>query len=275
MPTLSPDLSDLLIKTLTVSPKARITIEGIKNHPAFRIGLPNGYIIPSPFPMPENHEPIDISTINPSILKFLHGIGYLSNEEIKSELESTEPNMAKSFVILLTRKISIKTLPWPSKKEQYSDNWIYNFSSVEEDVFENIQLYSNDLYKSKDSLADSLFISSCAERSHLLPESLTNLMSYPKQILIDDIPFRFEVVMMIVQQFFTNNGYEWLYPNDFLFICRNDEIGMFIEVINNLTTYVSLCISNVEGDPEIFQNIISQLRSTIDTYDYEEDYDHI
>ena len=100
-------------------------------------------------------------------------------------------------------------------------------------------------------------------------------MSYPKQILIDDIPFRFEVVMMIVQQFFTNNGYEWLYPNDFLFICRNDEIGMFIEVINNLTTYVSLCISNVEGDPEIFQNIISQLRSTIDTYDYEEDYDHI
>ena len=64
MPDLPEDVQDLITRMLAVSTDDRVTIEGIKSHPAFRIGLPDEYKLPKPLPVPPLDSPIDPSTLD-------------------------------------------------------------------------------------------------------------------------------------------------------------------------------------------------------------------
>lgn len=101
---------------LVVDPKERITIKAIKSHPAFRIGLPPKYIVPTPLEIPPIHSPIDKSQIDLSVISVLKQIGYNNDEDVMSELTSEKHNMAKVFFHMLKHEFSPVSLPWPSDK---------------------------------------------------------------------------------------------------------------------------------------------------------------
>lgn len=132
------DIQDLISKMLIVDPKDRITIKAIKNHPAFRIGLPPKYIVPTPLAIPHIHAPIDRSQIDLSVVSVLKQIGYNNDDDVISELTSEKHNMAKVFFHMLKREFSPVSLPWPSDKENLSMTSAPSFDSlsIPPDAFE-------------------------------------------------------------------------------------------------------------------------------------------
>jgi BR serine/threonine kinase len=112
MPTsLPPDTQDLIRKMLCVDPRKRITIAGIKEHPAFREGYPIGYVLPAPIPLVFSDDPIEPDE---KIVQYLEHIGFDSMEEIRAELASEGRSMAKVFYSLHALAQRPESLPWAS-----------------------------------------------------------------------------------------------------------------------------------------------------------------
>lgn len=132
------DVQDLISKMLIVDPKYRITIGAIKTHPAFRIGLPSKYIVPSPLAVPHINSPIDQSKIDVNVVSVLKQIGYNNDDDVISELTSEKHSMAKVFFHMLKHEFSLVTLPWPSDKILHSSNSTssYDLLPIPSDVFE-------------------------------------------------------------------------------------------------------------------------------------------
>jgi serine/threonine protein kinase len=113
MPQLPPDIQNLIRSILTVDTSVRITIEQIKQHPAFRIGIDNpSYVLPVPLPVCLRPEPIAIDSVPRSALTILQQIGFSSDEELKEELEMDGFSMAKVFSQMLMATNSLEILPW-------------------------------------------------------------------------------------------------------------------------------------------------------------------
>ncbi|KAH0790367.1 CAMK family protein kinase [Histomonas meleagridis] len=111
MPDFHPNIKDLIRRMMTVDPDKRITIAEIKNHVAFRQGLPSTYVVPSPIPYADFSYPINPATIPPDVFGLLTKIG-LTESEINSSLVIEENNPVKIFVMMLSRKVSYQDLPW-------------------------------------------------------------------------------------------------------------------------------------------------------------------
>ena len=132
---------------LTVDPKNRFTIDQIKNHPLFRIGLPDDYILP--FPLPLSHiPPIDIKSFDVTILDTLKHIGVFgqlesnqshsnSNEDDYQDLinQLNQPidtiTMAKIFVKMLSERFDITKIDW---SQSIDDHFCIDKSSSNDDI---------------------------------------------------------------------------------------------------------------------------------------------
>ena len=112
MPNLPLEIQDLISRLLTVDPNDRITISGIKSHPAFHYGLPTLYKVPTPLPLPFIDGPIDIESVDPTLYQILQSIGYKSESDIKLELTKPGQQMAKVFYSMFIRLVSLHSLPW-------------------------------------------------------------------------------------------------------------------------------------------------------------------
>ncbi|KAH0787069.1 CAMK family protein kinase [Histomonas meleagridis] len=296
MPDLAPDLKDLLIKILTVNPKNRITIDGIKRHPAFRIGLPQEYIVPSPFAVPKLEKPIEMSTLSPAIIEFLHNIGYNDDEELRKDLESTESNMTKSFCVLLTHRASPGYLPWPSLQtgsndasglnsidfnDQFNDlnlslqEDLNGLNSSDEPNLEyDINENSTDTYiRPKDSSqgsVESFRVYSFAERSSLYPESFNPMTtSFPAKILFEEVTFPAEVVATELQKFLTQQEFEWLYPNDYTLIAQSEGFVVLAKIDPVSESYVNVLLQRIQGAADRFHLLSDQIGKVIDNISYE------
>jgi BR serine/threonine kinase len=113
MPAFSPDIQDLISKTLVVDPSRRITLVGIKCHPALREGLPRLYVLPTPIPLMALTGPMHIGEeeLTDELRLLFERIG-IPPEELGEQLRGTSGNLVKLFVLLLTLKIDIHDLPW-------------------------------------------------------------------------------------------------------------------------------------------------------------------
>jgi len=112
MPSLPYDIQDLISRMLTVSVADRITMDQIKAHKAFHLGLPDGYQLPKPLPLPYNIDPIDLNKVDTTLLNILHSIGYQNDQQIKDELTAPGQTMAKVFCLMYNRLVTLQ-IPWP------------------------------------------------------------------------------------------------------------------------------------------------------------------
>lgn len=115
-------IQDLISRMLTVDPNHRIKIEQIKQHPAFRMFLPDTYIPPTPFKIIQLPDPIDPSEIDPNVVEILLHIGYESKEEVTKELTSEQHTMAQVFYRMYNHQFSLETLPWNNNNDVHSSS---------------------------------------------------------------------------------------------------------------------------------------------------------
>lgn len=121
-------ISEFISHMLTADPKNRFTIDQIKNHPLFRIDLPDDYILPFPLSLSQI-PPIDIKTFDVTILDTLKHIGVFgqlesnqshpnSNEDDYQDLirHLNQPidkiTIAKIFVKMLSERFDITKIDW-------------------------------------------------------------------------------------------------------------------------------------------------------------------
>lgn len=112
MPEFPPDIVNLIQNLLVVDPNGRLTIEQIKEHPAFRRNLDPLYILPTPIPDVTALHQVDLSSISPEIKKILIQMGFHDEEELNNQLKSNDSTIAKSFVAMLTAQLDLDLLPW-------------------------------------------------------------------------------------------------------------------------------------------------------------------
>lgn len=122
---------------LTVDPKKRITIKEIKEHPCFRWGLPEDYILPTPLAV----EVDELLSISPEVMSIIDKLCSLSHDQFISELKSESHNLPKVIVSMLSSHLDMEQLPWDrsifiSKKSDKSDDIK---STTDESTFSNQQ----------------------------------------------------------------------------------------------------------------------------------------
>jgi BR serine/threonine kinase len=113
--TIPPVIQDLIARMLALDPSERLSIEEIKQHRAFSLGLPEGYVLPRPVAIQLFDGPIVTANLPQEVLTSLQHIGYENIESVKKELSQEGHTMAKVFCAMLTQERTIDSLPWPSQ----------------------------------------------------------------------------------------------------------------------------------------------------------------
>jgi serine/threonine protein kinase len=220
MPALfDSDVAHLISRILQVDVQSRITIEGIKSHPAFLVDLPEGYFVPSPIPLVEWADPIDLNAAE-SFLGLLISIGYDSMEEVCRELAAREHTPAKTFYRIWSRPTAVDALPWPSGGSRLLLDWDCTmlphdfpqsgttaepFGRRNECILEEMQSPHN--AKSLAVCAD--WIPACqSSEAFAAPVRFTEIRrSLPR-------------LMLAVQRFLDREGFEFFHPDDRQYIAR-------------------------------------------------------
>jgi serine/threonine protein kinase len=119
-PECPPEISGLIGRMLEVDPSARISIDAIVGHPAFRIGLPDGYEPPRPLPVRDLKKPFEVGDIDDRTKELFGAFGV---SDLRQELVAAESNTTKVLYCMFTNTVMPEELPWPERKEQVSDEF--------------------------------------------------------------------------------------------------------------------------------------------------------
>ena len=279
MPDFPDYIQDLISRMLTVPTDERITMEGIKNHPAFRIGLPDNYIVPTPLPIPLLNEPIDPSTIDPKIIGILKNIGYGSDEEINAEFTSPTHTNAKVFYMMFKKSIAYDSLQWPGADSD-PDNQIDNYVAPDDAFFMSPrqipmggQTRANDPFHRRIQAPD---VSSPEVRSLIQRPEWFSMDSNAEveQIGGEDenveqefegIPIQLEYLMQGLQIFLTQNDLKWFHQSDMELIAKSFELNMLVTFT---CTYQSmemlkLTLALKRGNKDQFTKLIEEVHDCI------------
>ncbi|OHS96355.1 putative CAMK family protein kinase [Tritrichomonas foetus] len=222
---LPPPIQDLIARMLIVNPQERINIANIKQHPAFRIGLPENYVSPTPLPIPSIPNPIDPATIDPSVLSTLLQIGFADEQELIAEFSREGHSMAKVFYSMLTTNVSLESLPWvaPIIEQHPSEAYLQSPAFVGQN--------SLGFGSSPDFLPDSYSmgseVSSLAERAPwaYLP---TNDYKYDVMQPCLGIQLPLEQLMTSLQILLTSLHFQWFHPDDCSIFSRRADDMMYL-----------------------------------------------
>ena len=218
------------------------------------------YILPTPFPLPKLSNPIEISVENESTLDSLNHIGFRDREQLINQLQSSMPNMAKVFFLMLTEPFDPDILPWGQKQteKRSSDQLFFEHpfvfpvdnDALLEDPFE---VKSPSSYNSPISHNNSLnFYNSdwVPNPTHIIYEQEQNVRN-----LMVTMP----ALMTTLQDYFTTNHYDWFHPNDRTIVVRYSMApiyinlqGIFNESENENGRTINLCVKMIRGTAEDF-----------------------
>jgi BR serine/threonine kinase len=231
MPDLPLDIQSLISAMLTVNPIERITIDGIKHHNAFHIGLSNPmYVLPSPVPLPLMTDPIELTSIDPTIFAVLRGIGFASDDELAAEFTMVGTSMAKVFYSMLLNTRSLDSYPWDDHElfegppSPLSDQFIVSpqqmFANVGEDAFGRRERPLSVSASSPHSLAER------AEWADVCQREIKADLVQP----CVGIALPLEVLMGKMQLLLSSLGFQWLHPDDFTIVARYTDRTMYLVV---------------------------------------------
>ena len=219
----SPMARDFIARLLVLEPSERLTIQAMKTHPFFRLGLPQDYSIPKPLPIPSMQGPIDPTTVEGEVLDVLHKIGYTNDDELLRDLVSPQQSMAKVFFHMLTSRVAIDELDWTravggSSFEQTSDDLVAAFTVDGTDPFQrHIGSMPGSSYEAATSLA-------------FRPEWAMPASEPMEVMQAFDVCARMGLVqtMTAVQLAMSQLEMQWFHPDDFTVIARHEAMGIYV-----------------------------------------------
>ena len=305
-PTLNPVIQDLISKMLVVDPSKRITIDEIKQHPAFHINLPPDYILPTPLPLPTINECIDPSEIQPQLLKVMKQIGYKDDQELANDLKEEGQTMAKVFHYMLTRQTDIASLPWETashhvqiqkrRSNQIATENSENKENQENQTDNSIDSEVKELQESNDDVIDHSpakpsfgSVYSLAKKTDwAIGDTIT--VSYEQEESIRSIHASMALVMTTIELFLDELNHEWFHPDDWTIISRvlnrddsnslltfkdnqnNDDNSnityTYVEFEANIfdTDCINLDIKMTVGSPKEFKIVMDKAHETLKQY---------
>lgn len=271
MPDLPAEFQDLIRGMLTIDPTQRFTIEQIKEHPAFRCGIPESYIFPKPLPLPYINEPIQPSAIDPTVGSILMTIGEEDEQELLNELMSESHSMVKVFYYMLTTTNSYVNLPWNISAGAVSEesvaalNDVFIVSPPESQI--GFSMHNNDVFHRhrasfETSTPDYFSYSEKVSWPQIVAQGECN---YEVMQPCIGITIPLETLLMNMQMMLFSNDFLWFHPNDVTIISKHKEIDMFIEVKiqkeSESTLDMNLYFTQV--DQTVMQTILEQVRCII------------
>lgn len=266
MPNLHPDIQDLLSKILTVDPKQRITLEQIKVHPAFRIGMVPMYKCPSPIPLPKNLPTFKFEDLSKEVVSILENLGYETEEKIKEELTSEENTICKAFCYMVHKVISFDEIKWEGGADEETDD-------IEEDnqlmidsepvVASSLKLQPQLVKRENNDINSSMSVTmySVVDKG-MFGDFNANwgTTEDSKEIIINNMEP--ERLMKEIQDKLTELSVLWAYPDDFTFYIRvpgSADIICFCSLLSK--DCVRLDVRLYSGNPDKFEEICNELRS--------------
>lgn len=299
-PTLNPNVQDLISKMLVVDPSKRITLEEIKKHPAFRVNLPEEYILPTPLPLPLINESINPSDIQPQLLKVMKQIGYKDDQELANDLKEEGQTMAKVFHYMLTRQTDIASLPWETSSHHIHIQKNLSTQSISENqenqTDNSINSEVKELQGSNDDVIDNRpskpsfgsVYSLATKTDWAIGDSIT--ISYEQEESINSIHANVALIMTKIEMLLDDLNYEWFHPDDWTIISRvlnrddsnslltfkekensndvNKITYTFVEFAANIfdTDCSNLDIKMTIGSPKEFKMIIEKAREILSQF---------
>jgi hypothetical protein len=203
MPNFAAPIQDLISRMLCADVDQRISMADVKTHPAFFLDLPGvQYTVPTPLPLPSLEEPVDIASVDQTLMLTLRWIGFDTDAEIIEELQAKEHTSAKAFWYMFVHRFDVRELPWTGDKVPDSDGKLImppmKMEQEEPACPVLVSLPSPDVQ----SLKRSVLTSHVIEREKVVEEAISGL------------PWRPEELMGLVQIMITLKDYEWFHPND-------------------------------------------------------------
>ena len=229
MPDVSDPMKELIANLLQTDPTMRFNCQQIKQHTAFRIGLPDEYILPQPLPIPFYQNPIPIDQIATSTLLTLEQIGFSSKEELEQQLQSPGSNMAKVLYHMLISQESVEALPWAYQDESPSVDPVDGIALQSPQAFGQLAVDSFGRRHRSPFEASSPEIFSLAERAkwgNYAQEEYPNEVVQP----FVDIQLPPEVLLGHMQSLLPSLGFQWFHPDDQTIISRRPVDGAILIV---------------------------------------------
>jgi BR serine/threonine kinase len=257
MPDLPPEIQSLISAMLTVDPTARITIEKIKAHPAFHLGIPSPiYALPSPVPPPLIVEPMEVSAIDPAAFAVLRGIGFASDDELTAEFTMVGTSMAKVFYTMLLSARTLESYPWDDheiESKPPSDPLI-----VSEHLFPNSAEENFARPEFGDSGSSPYSIAERAEWAEICHRELKADLVQP----CVGIALPLEVLMGKMQQLLISLGFQWFHPDDFTIVGRYTDRTMYlvVKVERETARTVSMNLYFTQASPSVVQYILENTK---------------
>lgn len=281
MPLLPVYIQDLISRMLTVDPSERITIKEIKEHPAFKMGLPDGYIIPAPLPIPSISDPIDFSKVPAALLDVLKAIGYRGDDEIKREFENSESSPAKLFYWMFFRLSSPVDLPWdialtgPVEQEDSDPAALIDIEDSEDDFLmppESVEIGTpspgghDEFFRKRRGAMVSpggSFMQSLAK--------MADWSQIPDSDVKEEQPFvelRVPMVRLVLtmQRFFLKQDFQCFFTSDVSMIVRKSQSGLCLKAVFKFETleYVEMILSFIDGKQADFEQCILDVQEVVE-----------
>jgi len=269
MPNFQPAIiQDLIARMLTVDVTSRITIQEIKNHPAFHIDLPEDYIIPKPLPLPYVGDPIDPESVEKTVLISLRHLGYKTDDDIYQELSSPANTMAKLFNCMLTSKINIESLPWAelSNEQEFIEKISQEaFLMDPKPTVSSFSLQGRDNFfrRPKVPSAGSPDYFSLAQKVSWADEA--SVEEFQSEHVFDFVTGKLEYVITQLQKRFKADGVLFFYPNDLTLITHvpNDNSYSIIFFEYAESSEIKIILRQIQGTITGFQYMIMMIDNEI------------
>jgi BR serine/threonine kinase len=251
MPPFEDDIQDLIYKILVVDPGRRISLDQIKQHPAFLRGLPDGYVLPAPLPLPQISGRIDPSSIQPQMLKVLRQIGYSSDDELFADLNAPGHTMAKVFHYMLTRTVDRASLPWGDThtSEQPSELAFVNTSA-------------SDFGAAIRSVASDACVSLVQKPDWAIGDAV--MIAYEQEQTIENIPTNGPHLFLALQCIMNDLGFDWFHPDDMTLLARTTAAEYLVFGAECADANVTKLHVRMERGPEdVFLALMKRIRDVL------------
>jgi BR serine/threonine kinase len=253
---------DIIHRLLTVDPERRITMKQLKEHPVFRVGLPDRYVLPSPLPIPNLSEPLPDDAVDGRVVAALVTIGYPSHDVVRQELRSADHTQAKVFYRLLVQLISWDQPHSGDSQSANNEQFLMSPTQLHDSLDPQVDILGRSRRTADPQPADII-------RSLAAPAawgSVTIGEGSEVVELIQSVALPLSTVMDELQDLMNQQGYQWCHPNAFKMIIRNSRTDLVVSIHARCEAVglFSLSLCQRQGQPTDFHQLVCAVLDRFD-----------